>query len=90
MMNVRIDHVELSEAGNLVPHEWLAEQAEHALVMDVVLESQLGARKQTDRYTRFPNGCKAAGQRPLEDSRDKLVSNLGGPRSDEVQTVIAH
>ena len=74
----------LAEPGNLVPNERLAEQAEGAFILDVVLESQLCAGKRTDSTTCFADGGKAARDRFLEICRDELVSNLGWSRGDEV------
>src|SRR4029077_7946462 len=90
MMDVRIVDVHLAEAGDLVLDARPAEQAESAIVLDVILERQLSAGKQADCHARFSDRGEAARDRPLEVRRDQNVSNLCRARGDEMQAVVTH
>jgi hypothetical protein len=70
VMNARILHIDLTESGDLVLHEWSAKQAKGVIVLDFILKCQLGTGPQTNGYTRFANGGKTTGEGPLEVRRD--------------------
>jgi hypothetical protein len=84
MMDVRVVDVHLAEAGDLVLDSRFAEQAESAVVLDIVLERQLRAGKQTDRDAGFSDCGEAARNRPLEVRCDQNVSDLCRSRGDEM------
>jgi len=93
MMGAGVIHVHLPEPGNLMrqrlgPPEQKVEAGEMAL--DLVLEGDLGARKQADGYSRFVPRGKAAGGCIPELRGDQLVSDPGGPGRNAVQAVVAH
>jgi hypothetical protein len=50
VMNVRIVHLNLPEPGHLVLHP-RPEQSESAVILDLLLEREFGAGKQTDGYS---------------------------------------
>jgi tetratricopeptide (TPR) repeat protein len=60
------------------------------IALDLVLEGDLGARKEADSYSRFFHRGKAAGGCIPELRGDQLVPNPGGPGRNAVQAVVAH
>src|SRR5258705_1540159 len=93
MMGAGVIHVHLPEPGQLMrqrlgPPEQKVEPSEVAL--DLVLEGDLGARKETDSYSRFFHRGKAAGGCIPELRGDQLVPDPGGPGRNAVQAVVAH
>jgi len=93
MVRAGVVHVHLPEPCNPVrqrfgPPEQKLESGE--MTLDLVLEGDLGARKETDGYPRFFQRGKAACSCIPELGRDQLVPDPGGPRRDAVQTVVAH
>jgi hypothetical protein len=71
VLNVRIVHIDLPKACDLVIHTSLAKKAEGALIPDIVVEGQFRSGQQADRHlgwtvmnyelgTALPNGGKAA------------------------------
>ena len=71
VLNVRIVHIDLPKARNLVIYMGLAKKAEGAVVPDIVVEGQFRSGQQADRHlgwtvmnyelgTALPNGGKAA------------------------------
>ncbi len=70
VLNVRIVHIDLPKACDLVIHTGFAKKAEGAVVADIVVEGQFGSGQQADRHigwtvmnyelgTELPNGGKA-------------------------------
>src|SRR5215469_5243717 len=70
VLNVRIVHIDLPKACDLVIHTGLAKKAEGAVVADIVVEGQFRSGQQTDRDlgwtvmnyelgTALPDGGKA-------------------------------
>jgi hypothetical protein len=61
MMDVGVIHVDLPESGNFVLDPSLAEQAEGAIVLNLLVEGDLGAGQQTNRNIGLADGREAAG-----------------------------
>src|SRR5262249_19159050 len=102
VLNVRIVDIDLPKAGDLVIHTRLAKKAEGAVVPDlVVVEGQFRSGQQADRHlgwivmnyelgTVLPDRGKATSASSGTFRDSQLAANLGGPRGDVMQTVVAH
>src|ERR1700722_1565320 len=78
VMHVRVFHIDLAEAGDLLPNASLAEQTERAVVGNIVFKCQLGAGKQAYGRVGIADGGKSASDRSGEIGADELVSNRAG------------
>src|SRR5580704_6822625 len=90
MMNMRIVHVDLAKAGDALVDPGAAEHAEGAVVVHGLVESDLGAGKETYRYLRLADFAEAARERCDKIGGDKRVHDLGWSRRHEVKAVVAH
>jgi len=57
---VRVVHIDLAESGYAMLDPCLAEHAEGAVKLDLVIESELGAREQADRHVGMTDFGEAA------------------------------
>ena len=94
-----IVHIDLPKARHLVIYTSLAKKA--ALVPDLVVEGQFRSRQQADGHFGWtvmndelgavlPHGGKATIARSRKFRRNQFVANLGWPRRDVMETVVAH
>jgi hypothetical protein len=67
-----------------------AEYPESAVELYVVIESKLGSREQADRHVGLTDFGKTPRDRYREIRGNEPVRDLGWPRGDEMQTVVAH
>jgi hypothetical protein len=93
MVRARLVHVHLPESSEPLrqrpgPPEQKLEAGE--MTLDLFLKNDLGARKEADGYFRFVHRGKSACGCIPELRRDQLVHDLGGPRRNAVQAVVAH
>ena len=79
-MDVWIVHVDLAESSRAMLDPRLAKHAEGTVELDLIVESELGAREQADRYIGLTNLGKSARDRLHEIGGDEPVRDLGGPR----------
>src|SRR5262249_58884547 len=89
-MHVRIVHVHLAEARHSILDARFAKHAESAVILDVVIEGDFGARQEAHRNVGLADFGKTTRDRLYEIGRNELVRDLCRPRSDEMQTVVAH
>jgi hypothetical protein len=89
-MDMRIVHVHLAKTGHAMFDARFAKHAESTVILDVIIESDFGAWEQADRYVGMTDFGKAACNRLNEIGGDELVRDLGRPRGDEMQTIVAH
>ncbi len=90
MMDIRIVHVDLTAAGDVLFDPGPAEQAEGAVILHVVIESDLGAGKESHRHLRLADRAETARDRFDEIGGNKLVSDFGRSRGHQMKAVIAH
>jgi hypothetical protein len=89
VMNVRIVHINLPKSCDPVIYTRLSEQAQGAVVLDVIVKHQLRAGKEADGHLGFANAGEAAGDRFRKIRRYQLIPDLSGARGNEMKTVIA-
>jgi len=90
VMDMRVVHIDLAEAGYAMADARSAEHTESAVELDVVVESDLRPGEQADRHIRLTDFGKAPRDRLYEIGGNEPVRDLGWPRGDEMQTVVAH
>src|SRR5262249_58066143 len=90
MMDMRVIHVDLAESSHAVLDPCFAKHAEGAVKLDLVVESELSAREQADRDVGMTDFGEAACDRLHEIGGNEPIRDLGRPRRDEMQTIVAH
>jgi hypothetical protein len=66
VVDARIAHVHLPKPCDFVMDSRFSEEAESALVLDLMVERQLRARKQADCHLGFADSGEAAGERSFK------------------------
>src|SRR6266481_1216081 len=93
-MDVRLTHVELSEAGHSPTRHPFAfpvsEDAKTAFEFDLAFERDLGSSKKTHCHVWFSDCGETPRQAIGELCCHQLVSNLGWTSGNAVQTVVTH
>ena len=78
VVDVRIVHVDLAEAGHFVLNARLAEQTEGAVVFNVAREGELGAGHQTHGDVGLSDCGEAAGDRSAKSVAISVSPTLAG------------
>src|SRR5262249_20646053 len=86
----RVVHVHLAETRHPMLDARFAEHAEGAVILDVIVESEFGAGQETHRNVGLADFGKTTRDRLYEIGGNQLVRDLCRPRSNEMQTVVAH
>src|SRR5262249_31582258 len=86
----RVVGVDLPKSRQLSINRPLTQKTEQSIAVDVPVERNLGARKQTYCNIGFVGCRKSARDGLTEPGCDQLVSDLGGTAGNIMHTIVTH